>query len=222
MADRPLPGKLFQFGYVVPNLDAALAHFNNRLGAPRFMVLREIVVQNGWFRGSTAPINHSMAFGYIDDVQFEIIENISGKSTYSEFLDRVPEGGIAPPWLCGRRLRCLNQGPRGAWLQARTTRNVRRYQIWVLRERRRFRHADRDYLPRCERAGHVRQHQGADVLGGGCFQATIGKADTCCWETQFAAIGNWCQRATKNAGIIACGEDRGGAAFRQASGCTPI
>jgi methylmalonyl-CoA/ethylmalonyl-CoA epimerase len=57
-------------------------------------VLREIVVQNGWFRGSTAPINHSMAFGYIDDVQFEIIENISGKSTYSEFLDRVPDGGI--------------------------------------------------------------------------------------------------------------------------------
>jgi methylmalonyl-CoA/ethylmalonyl-CoA epimerase len=94
MASHPLPGKLFQFGYVVPNLDAALAHFNNRLGAPRFMVLREIVVQNGWFRGSTAPINHSMAFGYIDDVQFEIIENISGKSTYSEFLDRVPEGGI--------------------------------------------------------------------------------------------------------------------------------
>ncbi len=53
MANRPLPGKLFQFGYVVPDLDAALAHFNNRLGAPRFMVLREIVVQNGWFRGST-------------------------------------------------------------------------------------------------------------------------------------------------------------------------
>jgi methylmalonyl-CoA/ethylmalonyl-CoA epimerase len=94
MANRPLPGRLFQFGYVVPNLDAALAHLNNRLGAPRFMVLREIVVQNGWFRGSTAPINHSMAFGYIGDVQFEIIENISGKSTYSEFLDRVPEGGI--------------------------------------------------------------------------------------------------------------------------------
>ena len=94
MANRALPGKLFQFGYVVPNLDAALAHFNNRLGAPRFMVLREIVVQNGWFRGSTAPINHSMAFGYIGDVQFEIIQNISGKSTYSEFLDRVPQGGI--------------------------------------------------------------------------------------------------------------------------------
>ena len=58
---------------------------------------------------STAPINHSMAFGYIGDVQFEIIENISGKSTYSEFLDRVPEGGDPPPRLCGRRLRCRNQ-----------------------------------------------------------------------------------------------------------------
>jgi methylmalonyl-CoA/ethylmalonyl-CoA epimerase len=94
MANHPLPGKLFQIGYVVPSLDATLAEFNNRLGAPRFMVLREIVVQNGWFRGSTAPINHSMAFGYIGDMQFEIIENLSGKSTYSEFLDRVPEGGV--------------------------------------------------------------------------------------------------------------------------------
>jgi methylmalonyl-CoA/ethylmalonyl-CoA epimerase len=94
MASRPLPGTLFQIGYVVPNLDAALANFNNKLGAPRFMVLREIVVENGWFRGSSAPINHSMAFGYVGDMQFEIIENVAGKSTYSEFLDRVPEGGV--------------------------------------------------------------------------------------------------------------------------------
>jgi methylmalonyl-CoA/ethylmalonyl-CoA epimerase len=94
MASRPLPGTLFQIGYVVPNLDSALANFNNKLGAPRFMVLREIVVENGWFRGSSAPINHSMAFGYVGDMQFEIIENVAGKSTYSEFLDRVPEGGV--------------------------------------------------------------------------------------------------------------------------------
>jgi methylmalonyl-CoA/ethylmalonyl-CoA epimerase len=94
MSDRPLPGKFFQIGYVVPNLDAALAHLNTKLGAPRFMALRKIIVENGWFRGSQAPINHSMAFGYVGDVQFEIIEPVSGKSTYSEFLDRVPEGGV--------------------------------------------------------------------------------------------------------------------------------
>ncbi len=35
-----------------------------------------------------------MAFGYIGDMQFEVIENVSGKSTYSEFLDRVPQGGV--------------------------------------------------------------------------------------------------------------------------------
>ncbi len=94
MPSSPLPGTLFQIGYVVPNLDAALSHLNNTLGAPRFMVLREIIVENGWFRGSHAPINHSMAFGYIGDVQFEIIEPVSGKSTYSEFLERVSEGGV--------------------------------------------------------------------------------------------------------------------------------
>ncbi len=94
MPSSPLPGTLFQIGYVVPNLDTALAHLNNTLGAPRFMVLRGIIVENGWFRGSQAPINHSMAFGYVGDMQFEIIEPVSGKSTYSEFLERVPEGGV--------------------------------------------------------------------------------------------------------------------------------
>ena len=94
MSSRPLPGTFFQIGYVVPNLDAGLAHLNAKLGAPRFMVLREIVVENGWFRGGPATINHSMAFGYVGDVQFEVIEPVAGKSTYSEFLDRVPAGGV--------------------------------------------------------------------------------------------------------------------------------
>ena len=94
MSGCSLPGTLFQIGYVVPNLDAALAHLNTKLGAPRFMVLREIVVENGWFRGAPAAINHSMAFGYVGDVQFEVIEPVSGKSTYSEFLDRIPAGGV--------------------------------------------------------------------------------------------------------------------------------
>ena len=35
MSARPLPGTFFQIGYVVPNLDAALAHLNSKLGAPR-------------------------------------------------------------------------------------------------------------------------------------------------------------------------------------------
>ena len=86
MSDRPLPGTLFQIGYVVPNLDAALAHLNTMLGAPRFMVLRDIVVENGWFRGAPATISHSMAFGYVGDVQFEIIENVAGK----KYLFRIP------------------------------------------------------------------------------------------------------------------------------------
>jgi len=94
MSGRALPGTLFQIGYVVPNMDAALVHLNTTLGAPRFMVLRGIVVENGWFRGAPETINHSMAFGYVGDVQFEVIEPVSGKSTYSEFLDRVPAGGV--------------------------------------------------------------------------------------------------------------------------------
>ena len=81
MSSRPLPGTFFQIGYVVPKLDAGLAHLNAKLGAPRFMVFREILVENGWFRGGPAVINHSMAFGYVGDVQFEVIEPVAGDDT---------------------------------------------------------------------------------------------------------------------------------------------
>ena len=91
MPSSPLPGTLFQIGYVVPNLDTALAHLNNTLGAPRFMVLRGIIVENGWFRGSQAPINHSMAFGYVGDMQFEIIEPVSGKDPTRSFSNAFPK-----------------------------------------------------------------------------------------------------------------------------------
>jgi hypothetical protein len=117
MSSRPLPGTFFQIGYVVPNLDAGLAHLNAKLGAPRFMVLREIVVENGWFRGGPATINHSMAFGYVGDVQFEVIEPVAGKSTYSEFLDRVPAGGVdydaATADLLARGYRLVQRGTFG-------------------------------------------------------------------------------------------------------------
>ena len=165
MPDRPLPGKLFQIGYVVPNLDAALAHLNTKLGAPRFMVLREIVVENGWFRGAPATINHSMAFGYVGDVQFEVIEPVSGKSTYSEFLDRVPAGGVhhlgysvedydaATADLLGRGYHPVQRGTFGDT------------KFGYFETRRRSGGRYRDRLPRCERQRHVRQYQGANVLG---------------------------------------------------------
>jgi len=55
MSSRPLPGTFFQIGYVVPNLDTGLAHLNAKLGAPRFMVFREIVVENGWSAAVPPP-----------------------------------------------------------------------------------------------------------------------------------------------------------------------
>ncbi len=94
MSDIAPPGTLFHIGYVVPNLDRALAYFNDRLGAPRFMAFREVPVENATFRGSPAAISHSMAFGYVGDMQIEVIEPLSGHSTYAEFLNRVPAGGV--------------------------------------------------------------------------------------------------------------------------------
>ena len=58
------------------------------------MTLRDIPVENGMFRGNTAHITHSMAFGYVGDMLFEVIQPGDGPSSYSEFLDRVPDGGV--------------------------------------------------------------------------------------------------------------------------------
>ena len=94
MSERPLPGTLFQIGYVVPNLDAALAHLNTKLGAPRFMVLREIIVENGWFRGSEAPINHSMAFGYVATCNSKLSSPSPGRARIPNSSTGFPAGGV--------------------------------------------------------------------------------------------------------------------------------
>lgn len=94
MLKQPFPGKLFQIGYVVPDLDEALAHLTDKLGVPRFLTRRNVGAQNNWFRGNSGDIIVSMAFGYMGDMNIEVIQPLEGQSTYMEYLKRVPEGGV--------------------------------------------------------------------------------------------------------------------------------
>ena len=94
-----------------------------------------------------------MAFGYVGDVQFEVIEPVAGKSTYSEFLDRVPAGGVhhlgfsvedydaATADLLARGYRLVQRGTFGDT------------KFGYFETQRRSRHHDRDRLSRCRTCG---------------------------------------------------------------------
>lgn len=93
MTTPTLASKVFQIGYVVPDLTAAIDFFKAKFGVPKFLEIRNVGLSDQMFRGKPADLRHSIAFGYLGDMQVELIEPVSGTSTYSEFLERNPGGG---------------------------------------------------------------------------------------------------------------------------------
>ncbi len=91
---QTLAGNVFQIGYVVPDLHASVRFFKEKLGVPSFLVKEDIQGQEQTYRGKPGDFRHSIAFGYAGDVQIELIQSLSGASTYSEFLEQNPNGGV--------------------------------------------------------------------------------------------------------------------------------
>lgn len=86
-------GRLIQIGFVVPDLDRAIASMTSKFGTGRFMPLppnpHEV-----WFRGRMEMSNYQLAFGYMGEMNIELIMPLSGRNVYAEYLDRVPGGGV--------------------------------------------------------------------------------------------------------------------------------
>jgi catechol 2,3-dioxygenase-like lactoylglutathione lyase family enzyme len=89
-----LAERIFHIAYVVPNLKAALAFFQDKLDVPRFLVKEDVQLQDQMYMGKPADIRQSIAFGWAGHFEFELIQPLSGTSTYSEFLKKVPGGGM--------------------------------------------------------------------------------------------------------------------------------
>jgi catechol 2,3-dioxygenase-like lactoylglutathione lyase family enzyme len=86
-------GPAIHQAYVFPDFDAALARFA-ALGIGPFYVLHS---ESGLsrFRGEMRPVGLSAAFVYSGDACFEIITPVGEQqSSYSEFLQRNPAGGL--------------------------------------------------------------------------------------------------------------------------------
>src|SRR5277367_4306040 len=89
-----LADNIFQIGYVVPEVNAAVRFFKEKLGVPKFLVKEDIEGQEQTYLGKPGNFRHSIAFGYAGEVQIELIQSLSGASTYADFLAQNPRGGV--------------------------------------------------------------------------------------------------------------------------------
>ena len=85
---------VFQIGFVVPDIRRGMTFFKDKLGVPEFLFIEKPELQDETYLGKSAPLRLQLAFGWCGDTQVELIQPISGVSTYSNFLDHNPRGGM--------------------------------------------------------------------------------------------------------------------------------
>jgi N-acyl-D-amino-acid deacylase len=85
---------LEQVAFVVNDLAAAQDFFGKKMGVPRFYVIEDFghKAADTTFRGHPARHNFSLAIAYSGNTQIELIQHLSGETTYKEFLERKGEG----------------------------------------------------------------------------------------------------------------------------------
>ena len=89
-----LAQNLFQIGFVVPDIHKGMAFFKDKLGVSEFLFIEKPELQDETYLGKPAPLRLHLAFGWCGDTQVELIQPISGASTYSQFLDHNRQGGM--------------------------------------------------------------------------------------------------------------------------------
>jgi hypothetical protein len=85
------PGRVRQFGFIIPDLDAAIEQWVD-LGVAPWFVVREIPMEGCWYRGEPSNPVISVAFSNSGDMQIELIQqHDETPSIYREFM--VATGG---------------------------------------------------------------------------------------------------------------------------------
>lgn len=78
-----------QVGYVVRDLDAALALYEPLFGP---FVTMETVTKGANYRGRSCDVSLKIAIGLSGDTEIELIQWIDGESPHKEFIDQGREG----------------------------------------------------------------------------------------------------------------------------------
>jgi catechol 2,3-dioxygenase-like lactoylglutathione lyase family enzyme len=81
--------RVAQIGYVVRDLDAAIALYDPLFGPFQRM---DASVEAAEYRGRLADCRLAMGFGWSGDVEIELIAWLSGDSPHREFLEKGREG----------------------------------------------------------------------------------------------------------------------------------
>ena len=93
---QPVLGPATQLGFVVRDLDAAVRHWIEVLGIGPFLFLEEGTGRPpnpSYFRGEEVRVEIRLAFGFIGNVQLELIQRVNdAPSPYLEFLAAGREG----------------------------------------------------------------------------------------------------------------------------------
>jgi methylmalonyl-CoA/ethylmalonyl-CoA epimerase len=74
-----------QVGFVVPDLEAAIALYEPVFGA--FETVEYGRIEGARFRGKTAPYELKIGVGHSGELEIELIEWVSGETPHKEFLD---------------------------------------------------------------------------------------------------------------------------------------
>lgn len=103
MVFPPSLGPRMQLGFVVPDLDDAMAYWTRELRTGPFVVIEDPVGDTVLtHRGRPSKVSMSVAFTYIGDVMVELlVQTNDAPSAYREFLDQGRSGlhhlGFWPP-----------------------------------------------------------------------------------------------------------------------------
>ncbi len=114
-----LYGPMIQQGYIVPDLDAGMAHWLARGVGPWYVI--PAVTIDGFHYGKPTTCHITAAFACSGDQQIELIAPLegSGPNIYSETLAMINKVISRPPRTCRRHRRQLVRAGRLAQTPAR-------------------------------------------------------------------------------------------------------
>ena len=88
-------GGVRQNGYVVPDIEAALAHWTQVIGVGPFYYFERVPLEEFCYRGEPSPIEVSIALANSGALQIELIQQRNdAPSMYRDFLSGQPRGGL--------------------------------------------------------------------------------------------------------------------------------
>jgi len=111
----PLFGPIVQNGYVVRDLEKAVAHWSEKIGVGPFFLLEHIPFGDVFFRGAPLCLDMSVAIAQWGEIQVElIVQHDSAASIYTEFAARHEQGlqhvGVMSASLDGHLERLRGRG----------------------------------------------------------------------------------------------------------------